>query len=198
MPNPCADTRRRATDLIIGGRPLTPAEMTDPDAAGPPSTVDEVLRDLVDHGCRRLADRVAGAGIIRRRSVTEVLVEGMQVFWDDVTGHREHYRAVLILQRSHPGLRVTGPDGDVTLNELPPAWAVRWLDGIATMQDITWNTPVPVLARLMTATLSGLVTHAVCAPDDATEDTPVRALFQLLAYDVAQHSTRNRRPAGPR
>ena len=198
MPHPCADTRRRATDLIVGGCPLTPAGLADPEAAGPPPLVDEVLRDLVDHGRRRLADRVTGAGIIRRRSVTEVQVEGMDVLWADVVDHREEFRALLILLRSRPHLRVTGPDGEIALGELPAAWAERWLVSIATMQDITWNTPVPVLARLMTATLGGLVLHDVCVSDEGSDETPVRSLFQLLAYDVAQHSTRNRRPPAAR
>ncbi len=165
----------------------------DPDAAGSPS-VDEVLRDLVDHGCRRLTDRVAAAGIIRRRSVTEVLIEGMDVLWDDVLAHRDEYRAVLLLQRTRPELRVPGPDGDVTLHELPPAWAAHWLTVLQTLQDVSWNTPVPLLARLVSATLSGLVTHAVCEGGDVD----VRPVFRVLAYDLAQHSTRNRHPRVPR
>ena len=111
MTHHTAESRRHATDVVTGGHRLT-SVVPDPDAAGSPS-VDEVLRDLVDHGCRRLTDRVAAAGIIRRRSVTEVLIEGMDVLWDDVLAHRDEYRAVLMLQRTRPELRVPGPDGDV-------------------------------------------------------------------------------------
>lgn len=161
--------------------------------AGQYSSVDEVLVDIVDRGTERLSRVLGAVGLVRRRSATDSLKLGLAALWDDVEAHVDEYRALTILRITRPDLMVAGPAGALPLSEMPQIWAVRWLTELTRVQDLTWNKPVPLLARLLVATLKGLITDIACRP--AVEDT--RRLFEVFAYTLAQHSTRHHRPRSP-
>lgn len=190
--------RSAAVDAINAGQQVTcdPVEMQPEPASelaetirGASTSVDAVLADVVDHVVSRVVHKLVAEGIRRRRSVTEVLTQVFDLFWDDVRAHLDEYRAAMILQGTRPDLPTFGPTGAVSLGELPQAWVVRGLTEIARLQNVTWDRPVPLLSRWLVATLRGLITDVVCRPE--ARDT--RQLLGVFAYEFAEHSHRNHR-----
>ena len=192
-----ASVRLRVIGMINAGERLSPkTRLTHEGSAGAEvscrqdPSLEDVLIDIINFGSSRLARQFTAMKLVRRRSVTDSIRLGLETLWDDVEAHLGEYRAAMILQTTRPDLLANGPTGTVALGRLPLSWALRWLTQMGQLQDVTWNTPVPVLARLMVATLNGLIADTSCR----TREEDTRRLLGVIAYQLAQHSTRNHRP----
>jgi AcrR family transcriptional regulator len=125
------------------------------------------------------------ATMLRRRSLTESMKLALYAFWDVVEKRVDEHRATKYVTLS--GLRTQTPGEESrSLYDEFLSFAENWLTEVERIHSITWELPVRQLARLMLATLDGLVLDYVVTRDSAG----ARRLLEVLAYHLAQHGRR--------
>ena len=191
--------RRAAVALANEGRPVTVesigvlAEMSPGDVARIYPSAMAVLADVAgllidDH--RRA---VLAASVIRRRSLTQAVHLGLMAYWAGVEVHLDEHLAVKSLRSSGPGDLMVELDGTVgRLYDTTLAGAESWLRQLARTHEVSWTTPVALLARLLVATVDGVMLDFAVHRDAAA----AHRLLQLFSYQLAQHGERNNK-AGP-
>ncbi len=184
--------RRAAVDLINrGGMSLVTipaisaaAGLEDGEFAQYYTSVDAVFLDVVGSLMTTHGENI-DATMLRRRSLTESMRLALFAFWDVVEKRVDDHQATKYvtlagLQTQQPGV------ASRSLYEEFLAFTEHWLLEIEKVHSITWELPVRQLARLMLATLDGLILDFV-----ATKDSEgARKLLEVFAYHMAQHGRR--------
>ena len=128
---------------------------------------------------------VIDATMLRRRSLTESMKIALFAFWDVVEKRVDDHRATKYVTLA--GLRTESPGEESrSLYDEFLASAENWMVEVERIHSITWELPVRQLARLMLATLDGLVLDYVVTRDSAG----AHKLLEVLAYHLAQHGRR--------
>jgi AcrR family transcriptional regulator len=135
---------------------------------------------VVDH------EQNIDATMLRRRSLTESVRLALLAFWELVEDRLDEHRATKYMTLA--GLATDdGLDGEPkSLYESFLSSAERRLLEMERIHSITWELPVRQLARMMLATLDGLVLDYMIVRDSAGS----RQLLGLFAYHLAQHGRR--------
>lgn len=128
---------------------------------------------------------VIDATMLRRRSLTESMKIALFAFWDVVEARVDDHRATKYVTLAGLRTGTPGAEGRSLYDEFLAA-AESWLLEIERVHSITWELPVRQLARLMIATLDGLVLDYVVTRDGAG----ARKLLEVLGYHLAQHGRR--------
>jgi AcrR family transcriptional regulator len=126
-----------------------------------------------------------GATMLRRRSLTESMKVALYASWDVVEKRVDEHRATKYVTLA--GLPTHAPgEGGRFLYDLFLGNVESWLLEIERIHGITWELPVRQLARLLLATLDGLVRDYLITRDSVG----AHKLLEMLAYHLAQHGRR--------
>ncbi|WP_157970639.1 hypothetical protein [Nakamurella deserti] len=148
------------------------------------ASVDAVFLDVAGSLVSTHTEKI-DATMLRRRSLTESMKLALYAFWDVVEKRVDDHRATKYVTLA--GLRTQNPGEESrSLYDDFLAFAENWLNEVERIHSITWELPVRQLARLMLATLDGLVLDYVVTRDSAG----ARKLLEVLAYHMAQHGRR--------
>ncbi len=184
--------RRAAVDLLNEGgmshatipNISAAAGLRDGEFAEYYASVDAVFLDVAGSLVSTHTEKI-DATMLRRRSLTESMKLALYAFWDVVEKRVDDHRATKYVTLA--GLRTQNPGEESrSLYDDFLAFAENWLNEVERIHSITWELPVRQLARLMLATLDGLVLDYVVTRDSAG----ARKLLEVLAYHMAQHGRR--------
>lgn len=187
-----ANIRRAAVDLVNAGGMSSvtvpaisaAAGLQDGEFAQFYASVDAVFLDVAGSLVNSHAENI-DATMLRRRSLTESMKIALFAFWDVVETRVDDHRATKYVTLA--GLRTDNPGADSrSLYDEFLAFGENWLLEVERIHSITWELPVRQLARLMLATLDGLVMDYVATRDSAG----AHKLLEVLAYHLAQHGRR--------
>ncbi len=184
--------RRAAVDLVNEGglshatipNISAAAGLRDGEFAEYYPSVDAVFLDVAGSLVSSHTENI-DATMARRRSLTESMKLALYAFWDVVEKRVDDHRATQYVTLA--GLRTETPgEQSRSLYDEFLVFAENWLNEVERIHSITWELPVRQLARLMLATLDGLVLDYVVTRDSAG----ARKLLEVLAYHMAQHGRR--------
>lgn len=187
-----ATIRRVAVDLVNEGGMSSvtvpaisaAAGLEDGEFAQFYSSVDAVFLDVVGSLVSSHTENI-DATMLRRRSLTESMKIALFAFWDVVEKRVDDHRATKYVTLA--GLRTATPGAESrSLYDEFLAFGENWLVEVERIHSITWELPVRQLARLMLATLDGLVMDYVATRDSVG----AHKLLEVLAYHLAQHGRR--------
>lgn len=148
------------------------------------ATVDDVFIEVAESLVSSHVENIE-ATLSRRRSLTESMKLALFAFWDVVEKRVDEHRATKYVTLA--GLEVQVPGGESrSLYDEFLTFTENWMNEVEKIHSITWELPVRQLARLMLATLDGLVLDFVVTRDSAG----ARKLLEILAYHLAQHGRR--------
>lgn len=147
-------------------------------------SVDDVFFEIADS---LLADHTEniGATMLRRRSLTESMKLALYAFWDVFEKRVDEHRATKYVTFAGVTSSVPGEESRSLYDAFVTA-TERRLTEMERIHSITWELPVRQLARLMLATLDGLVLDYLVTGDSAG----ARKMLEILAYHLAQHGRR--------
>ena len=148
------------------------------------ASVEAVFLDVAG-SLRTTPSEVIDATMLRRRSLTESMKIALFAFWDVVEKRVDDHRATKYVTLAGLRTETPGEEGRSLYDEFL-ASAETWLLEIERIHSITWELPVRQLARLMIATLDGLVLDYVVTRDGVG----ARKLLEVLGYHLAQHGRR--------
>lgn len=148
------------------------------------ASVESVFADVAG-SLRTTHTEKIDATLLRRRSLTESMQIALFAFWDVVEKRVDDHRATQYVTLAGLRTQTPGEEGRTLYDEFL-ASAEQWLTDIERVHSITWELPVRQLARLMLATLDGLILDYIAARDS----TGTRALLEVLGYHLAQHGRR--------
>ena len=147
-------------------------------------SVGDVFATMVDNLVRIHSDEITPT-IIRRRSLTESMKVMLFTFWNSVESQPEAHIATKHL-RLVDGDEFDRASGRALYNSFL-ATTERGLRTMEEIHGIVWERPVNLLARMMIATLDGMVLEYTVTRDSVA----ARQLLELLAYHLAQHGRRS-------
>jgi AcrR family transcriptional regulator len=150
------------------------------------SSLNEVYIDIAESLVAAHVENM-GATMLRRRSLTESMRLMLLAFWGLVEERLDDHRALKYLTFAGLAGEVHGGDGDTsslyaTFLDQTEAQLLE----VERIHSITWELPVRQLARMMLATLDGLVLDYLVNRDSAG----ARQMLEIFAYHLAQHGRR--------
>lgn len=184
---------RRATVVLVneGGLPRASipaisaaAGLADGEFGQFYASVDAVFLDVAGTLIGRHIQNV-DATMSRRRSLTESMRLALFACWEIVENCFDEHQAVKHMTLAGLRTQTPGTESRLLYDEFLSACEDR-LTEIERIHSITWELPVRQLARLMLATLDGLVLDYLASRDSAG----AHKLLEVLAYHMAQHGRR--------
>lgn len=148
------------------------------------ASVDDVFIEVAESLVSSHTENVV-ATLSRRRSLTESMKLALFAFWDVVEKRVDDHRATKYVTLAGLERKVPGGESRSLYDEFL-GFTENWMNEVEKIHSITWELPVRQLARLMLATLDGLVLDYVVTRDSAG----ARKLLEILAYHLAQHGRR--------
>jgi len=148
------------------------------------ASIDAVFLEIAGSLVSSHGERI-DATMLRRRSLTESMKLALYAFWDVVEKRVDEHRATKYVTLAGLRTQTPGEESRSLYYEFPTT-TENWLLAVERIHCITWELPVRQLARLMLATLDGLVLDYVVTRDSAG----ARKLLEMLAYHMAQHGRR--------
>jgi AcrR family transcriptional regulator len=148
------------------------------------ASVDAVFLEIAGSLVSSHSERI-DATMLRRRSLTESMKLALYAFWDVVEKRVDEHRATKYMALAGLRTQTPGEESRSLYDEFLSS-TENWLNEIERIHSITWELPVRQLARLMLATLDGLVLDYVVTRDSAG----AHKLLEVLAYHLAQHGRR--------
>jgi phage tail protein X len=119
------------------------------------------------------------------------MAAGLDDFWARARDQVDSHRAVHIVQMIRPDLMAANICRGLPLDEFPVKWTQRRLQDVAHTQNARWDMPLDTLARLVVATINGIISAVVERDPGAAE---VATTSELFAHYLSQHGIRNRLP----
>ena len=135
------------------------------------------------------------ATVKRRRSLSDSLNVALQEFWTLAIDATDQHRAARHLPIKAPVTTLrAGGDAEAGSYETAINSAENLLQLLGQTHSVHWNLPIPVLARLIVATLNGLMVDYLHSGelDDA------RRILHIFSYQFSQWGRRNHKndPSG--
>ncbi|MEO5834412.1 MAG: hypothetical protein ABJA16_02830 [Nakamurella sp.] len=187
-----ANIRRAAVDLVNGGGMSlvtipaisAAAGLQDGEFSQFYASVDAVFLDVA---ALLVSSQIKSvdATLSRRRSLTESMRLALFAFWEVVEDRIDDHQATKHMTLAGLRTQTPGTESRSLYDEFLTAVEDR-LNELERIHSITWELPVRQLARLMLATLDGLVLDYITNRDSAG----ARKLLEVLAYHIAQHGRR--------